>query len=125
MSLYYAFARSVEEKVKVAGLPVGRGSVVLLAFLHVVALAYLRVLQYIQYSIFFDSCLGEERSLFEFEVVTLREPPGRDPSLLFYFHPYIWYVESLVKSTLLDRVCFNFTLDSCRVARLTSGRVNL
>ena len=110
---------------KVAGLPVGRGSVVLLAFLHVVALAYLRVLQYIQYSIFFDSCLGEERSLFEFEVVTLREPPGRDPSLLFDFHPYIWYVESLVKSTLLDRVCFNFTLDSCRVARLTSGRVNL
>lgn len=76
------------------------------------------------YSIFFDSCLGEERSLFEFEVVTLREPPGRDPSLLFDFHPYIWYVESLVKSTLLDRVCFNFTLDSCRVARLTSGRVN-
>ena len=77
------------------------------------------------YSILFDSCLGEERSLFEFEVVTLREPPGRDPSLLFDFHPYIWYVESLVKSTLLDRVCFNFTLDSCRVARLTSGRVNL
>jgi hypothetical protein len=40
----------------------------------------------------------------------------------------IWYVESLVKSTSLDRVCFNFTLDSCRVvyvARLTSGRVNL
>lgn len=67
----------------------GRGSVVLLAFLHVVALAYRRVLQYIQYSIFFDSCLGEERSLFEFEVVTLREPPGRDPSLLFYFHPYM------------------------------------
>lgn len=76
------------------------------------------------YSIFFDSCLGEERSLLEFEVVTLREPPGRDPSLLFFLIS-IWYVESLVKSTSLDRVCFNFTLDSCSVARLPSGRVNL
>lgn len=26
-----------------------------------------------RYSIFFDSCLGEERSLFEFEAITLRE----------------------------------------------------
>lgn len=33
------------------------------------------------YSIFFDSCLGEERSLFEFEAVIFRELPGRDPSL--------------------------------------------
>lgn len=64
------------------------------------------------YSIFFDSCLGEERSLFEFEAITFRESHLGETLLFFYF---IWYVESLVKSTSLDRVCFKFTLDSCRV----------
>ena len=67
-----------------------------------------------RYSIFFDSCLGEERSLFEFEAITLRESHLGE-TLLFLFINFFWYVESLVKSTSLDRVCFKFTLDSCRV----------
>lgn len=39
------------------------------------------------YSIFFDSCLGEERSLFEFEAVTFQESHLGE-TLLFFLFPY-------------------------------------